>query len=51
MKSIHICIIPPEPTDIHPETGLQQLNFDQFLHVQSRDINKTQSPLPYQHLP
>ena len=30
---IDLCCVPPEPTDIHPETGLPQLNFDQFLHV------------------
>ena len=32
-QQVTLCIIPPEPTNIHPETGLPQLNFDQFLHV------------------
>ena len=31
--TIELCCVPPEPTDIHPETGLPQLNFDQFLHI------------------
>ena len=30
---LKLCCVPPEPTDIHPETGLPQLNLDQFLHV------------------
>ena len=32
-EEIILQIIPPEPTNIHPDTGLPQLNFDQFLHV------------------
>ena len=32
---ITICVIPPTPTDIHPDTGLPQLNFDQFVHLAS----------------
>ena len=31
--SLKLSLIPPAPTDIHPETGLPQLNFDQFLHI------------------
>ena len=31
----HVCVIPPEPTNIHPDTGLPQLNFDQFIHLAS----------------
>ena len=30
---INISVIPLEPTDIHPDMNLPQLNFDQFLHV------------------
>ena len=30
---IDITVIPPTPTHIHPETGIPQLNFDQFIHV------------------
>ena len=30
---VTICVIPPTPTDIHPDTGLPQLNFDQFVHL------------------
>ena len=30
---LRICVIPPTPTDIHPDTGLPQLNLDQFLHL------------------
>ena len=26
-------VIPLNPTDIHPETGVPQINFDQFLHL------------------
>ena len=33
--TIKFCVIPPEPTNIHPETGLPQLNFDQFIHLAS----------------
>ena len=33
--SIDITVIPPTPTHIHPETGIPQLNFDQFVHVAS----------------
>ena len=32
---IKFCVIPPEPTNIHPETCLPQLNFDQFIHLAS----------------
>ena len=32
-KLVKVSLIPPAPTDIHPETGLPQLNFDQFLHI------------------
>ena len=34
-KTVDVCIIPPEPTEIHPDTGLPQLNFDQFIHLAS----------------
>ena len=30
---VTVSMIPPAPTDIYPETGLPQLNFDQFLHI------------------
>ena len=30
---IHFQIIPLYPTDIHPETGIPQINFDQFVHL------------------
>ena len=32
---VTIRVIPPTPTDIHPDTGLPQLNFDQFVHLAS----------------
>ena len=32
---ITIFVIPPTPTDIHPDTGLPQLNSDQFVHLAS----------------
>ena len=30
---IQLQVIPPEPTNVHPDTGLPQLNFDQFLQI------------------
>ena len=30
---ITLHVIPPNPVDIHPDTGVPQLNFDQFLHI------------------
>ena len=32
-KTITLQIIPSKPTNIHPDTGLPQLNFDQFIHI------------------
>ncbi len=26
-------VIPPAPVDIHPDTGVPQLHFDQFVHI------------------
>ena len=34
-KEISLRVIPAEPTDIHDETGLPQLNFDQFVNIAS----------------
>ena len=31
--NIVLQVIPNNPTDIHPETGIPQINFDQFLHI------------------
>ena len=31
--SISNYVIPPEPTDIHPDMGPAHFNFDQILHV------------------
>ena len=49
--SLQISIIPPAPTDIHPETVLPQLNFDQFLHISSlhQDIITNSTPAYHQH--
>ena len=33
--TVDLTVIPPTPTHIHPETGIPQLNFDQFIHVAS----------------
>ena len=32
-NTIDVTVIPPTPTHIHPETGIPQLNFDQFIHI------------------
>ena len=32
-NDISLCIIPPSPVDIHPDTGIPQINFDQFIHL------------------
>ena len=32
-KSISLQIITPTPVDIHPDTGVPQINFDQFIHI------------------
>ena len=49
--SLQISIIPPAPTDIHPETRLPQLNFDQFLHISSlhQYIITNSTPVYHQH--
>ena len=31
--SITLHVIPPAPVDIHPDTGVPQLHFDQFVHI------------------
>ena len=36
---IELTVIPPTPTHIHPETGIPQLNFDQFIHIASIHLN------------
>ena len=32
-NDISLHIIPPSPVDIHPDTGVPQINYDQFLHL------------------
>ena len=32
-ESILLQVIPVHPTNIHPETGIPQINFDQFIHL------------------
>ena len=45
---LKLSIIPSVPTDIHPETGLPQLNFDQFLHISKLHQDTiTQSEITY----
>ena len=49
--SIKVTLIPPTPTDIHPETGLPQLNFDQFLHISKvhQDIITESNSIHHEH--
>ena len=45
-NDIIISIIPPSPVDIHPDTGIPQINFDQFIHlseIHQDVINNTHS--------
>ena len=32
-SAIEFHVLPPTPIDIHPDTGVPQVNFDQFLHI------------------
>ena len=32
-QTIHLQVIPVHPTNIHPETGIPQINFDQFINL------------------
>ena len=51
--SITLTVIPPTPTHIHPDTGVPQLNFDQFIHIAAihqHILEDTQSVVVHEEL-
>ena len=44
---VTMTVIPAEPVSIHDETGIPQMNFDQFIHVAAKHQNVLDDPVKF----